>query len=351
PSAVIPEPSATPAPAATPALPAAVPESHDLPAQRGTGQDSHINPTSQEQRSTQRPGAGGEAGSLPVGASIVVDADGGATVGVPDLPQPAPDDAFAAAARDVLRGIVASVEEPAAGGRQKLFGRADLAVVPTAANAGSHLPRAVGLGLALERLRRGTRPADGEPAAAWPADSVVVCSFGDASVNHATVTAALNTAGWYDHTGLRIPVLFVCEDSGRSADGWVATTLRSRPGIRYFAADGTDVAESYRVAAEAAAWVRRHRRPAVLHLGAVRLMGQGDAARDPLLATARLLVTSGYAGGEELLSRYDERGWQLRRIAEEALDEPKLASAVDVVRELAPRRPVRVARAVAEAAE
>nr|WP_307189067.1 transketolase C-terminal domain-containing protein [Micromonospora sp. NBRC 110037] len=375
PSAVIPAPSATPAPAAAPALPAAVHESHDLPAQRGTGQDAHINPTSQEQRSTfreperswnesapigavsyqdlERPGAAGEAGSLPAGApAIVVDADGDATVGVPDLPQPAPDDAFAAAARDVLRGIVASVEEPAAGGRQKLFGRADLAVVPTAANAGSHLPRAVGLGLALERLRRGARPADGEPeAAAWPADSVVVCSFGDASVNHATVTAALNTAGWYDHTGLRIPVLFVCEDSGGSADGWVATTLRSRPGIRYFAADGTDVAESYRVAAEAAAWVRRHRRPAVLHLGAVRLMGQGDAARDPLLATARLLVTSGYAGGEELLSRYDERGWQLRRIAEEALDEPKLASAVDVVRELAPRRPVRVARAVAEAAE
>ncbi|WP_412535469.1 transketolase C-terminal domain-containing protein [Micromonospora aurantiaca] len=388
PAAVIPNPSATPAP------PDAAYDSHDLPAQRGTGKNPHINPTSQEQRSTlreperswsesapmgaasyqdlERPGAGGDAGragapggssgrtnaaageadSLPVGAGIVVDADGGATVGVPDLPPPAPDDAFSAAARDVLRGIVASAEEPAAGGRQKLFGRADLAVVPTAANAGSHLPRAVGLGLALERLRRGARPADGEPeVAAWPADAVVVCSFGDASVNHATVTAALNTAGWYDHTGLRIPVLFVCEDSGGSADGWVATTLRSRPGIRYFAADGTDVAESYRVAAEAAAWVRRHRRPAVLHLGAVRLMGQGDAARDPLLATARLLVTSGYAGGEELLSRYDERGWQLRRIAEEALDEPKLASAVDVVRELAPRRPVRVARAVAEAAE
>ncbi|MFD6636103.1 transketolase C-terminal domain-containing protein [Micromonospora chalcea] len=393
-SAVAPGPSAV-----TPAPSAAGHESHDLPAQRGTGQDSHINPTSQEQRSTlreperswsesapmgavsyqdlERSGAGGdadqagapggssgrmnaatggaaaEADSLPVGAGIVVDADGGATVGVPDLPPPAPDDAFAAAARDVLRGIVASAEEPAAGGRQKLFGRADLAVVPTAASAGSHLPRAVGLGLALERLRRGARPADGEPeVAAWPADAVVVCSFGDASVNHATVTAALNTAGWYDHTGLRIPVLFVCEDSGGSADGWVATTLRSRPGIRYFAADGTDVAESYRVAAEAAAWVRRHRRPAVLHLGAVRLMGRGDAdaARDPLLATARLLVTSGYAAGEELLSRYDERGWQLRRIAEEVLDEPKLASAVEVVRELAPRRPVRVSRAVADAA-
>ncbi|MEV5633717.1 transketolase C-terminal domain-containing protein [Micromonospora tulbaghiae] len=294
-----------------------------------------------------------EAASLPSGAGIVVDADGDATVVVPDLPQPAPDDAFAAAARDVLRGIVASAEEPAAGGRAKVFGRADLAVVPTTSAAGSHLPRAVGLGLALERLRRGARASDGEAdAASWPADAVVVCSFDDAAVDHATATAALNTTGWYDHTGLRIPVLFVCADSGASAEGWVAATLRSRPGIRYFAADGTDVAATYRIAAEAADWVRRQRRPAVLNLSTVRLMeqGDGDAARDPLLATARLLVTSGYAGGEELLARYDERGWQLRRVAEEVLDEPKLASPVEIVRELAPRRPVRVSRAVAEAA-
>lgn len=300
------------------------------------------------------PGAGEtEAGSLPVGAGIVVDADGDATVVVPDLPQPAPDDAFAAAARDVLRGIVASAEEPAAGGRAKVFGRADLAVVPTTSAAGSHLPRAVGLGLALERLRRGARPADGEAEAApWPADAVVVCAFDDGAADHAAATAALNTTGWYDHTGLRIPVLFVCADGGASAEGWVAATLRARPGIRYFAADGTDVAATYRVAAEAAEWVRRQRRPAVLHLSTVRLMeqGDGDAARDPLLATARLLVTSGYASGEELLARYDERGWQLRRVAEEVLDEPKLASPVEIVRELAPRRPVRVSRAVAEAA-
>ncbi|MEV0003012.1 thiamine pyrophosphate-dependent enzyme [Micromonospora sp. NPDC050980] len=312
--------------------------------------------------------AAGEAAPLPVGAGVTVDADGDATVGVPDLPLPSLDDAYAAAARDVLRGMVASAAEPIAGGRHKVFGRADLAVVPTTSTIASHLPRAVGLGLALERLRRAGGDAE---AAAWPPDAVVVCSFGDASVNHATATAALNTAGWYDHTGLRIPVLFVCEDNGlgisvRSPEGWVAAALRSRPGIRYFAADGTDVVETYRVAAEAAAWVRRHRRPAVLHLSTVRLMGHAgadaetayrssaeiaaDVARDPLLVTARRLVAAGYADGAELLARYDERGWQLRRIAEEVLDEPKLASPVEVVAELAPRRPVRVSRAVADSA-
>ncbi|MFI2647362.1 thiamine pyrophosphate-dependent enzyme [Micromonospora fulviviridis] len=310
-----------------------------------------------------------EAASLPTGVGVAVDAAGSATAGVPELPPPDPDDAYAAAARDVLRGMVASAEEPIAGGRHKVFGRADLAVIPTTSTIASHLPRAVGMGLALERLRRGGRRADGDTAP-WPSDAIVVCSFGDASVNHATATAAFNTAGWYDHTGLRIPVLFVCEDNGlgisvRSPRGWVAATLRARPGIRYFAADGTDVAEAYRVAGEAAAWVRRHRRPAVLHLSTVRLMGHAgadaetkyrspaeiaaDVARDPLLATARRLVEAGYATGGELLARYDERGWQIRRLAEEVLDEPKLTSPVDVVAELAPRRPVRISRAVADA--
>ncbi|MEU3454207.1 thiamine pyrophosphate-dependent enzyme [Micromonospora sp. NPDC006766] len=311
-------------------------------------------------------------------------------------PTPDPGDGYAQAARDVLRGMVASAREPIAGGRHKVFGRADLAVIPTTSTIASHLPRAVGMGLALERLRRvggGRRPGGAVPEAGgavpetggavpetggdagagspWPPDAIVVCSFGDASVNHATATAAFNTAGWYDHTGLRIPVLFVCEDNGlgisvRSPKGWVEATLRARPGIRYFAADGTDPVEAYRVADQAATWVRRHRRPAVLHLSTVRLMGHAgadaetayrspaeldaDAARDPLLATARLLVAAGYATGEELLARYDERGWQVRRIAEEVLDEPKLASPAEVLAELAPRRPVRISQAVAEAA-
>ncbi|MFG1777091.1 thiamine pyrophosphate-dependent enzyme [Micromonospora sp. NPDC049048] len=288
---------------------------------------------------------------------------------------------YAEAARDVLRGMVASSREPIAGGRQKVFGRADLAVVPTTPTVAAHLPRAVGMGLAVERLRRldtsgrrdGARAGSGDGAeqVSWPTDAIVVCSFGDASVNHASATAAFNTAGWYDHTGLRIPVLFVCEDNGlgisvRSPKGWVATTLRSKPGIRYFAADGSDLVRAYEVAVEAAAWVRRHRRPAVLHLSTVRLMGHAgadaetayrsadeiaaDLDRDPLAGTARLLVGAGVATGEELLARYDEIGWQVRRIAEEVLDEPKLTVPAEVVAPLAPRRPVRLARAIADAA-
>lgn len=291
------------------------------------------------------------------------------------------------AARDVLRGVVASAYDPIAGGRHKVFGNAAAHIIPTTSTIASHLPRAVGIGFAIERLRRTagrarppateqarpqrTEQAGSETHPGWPSDAIVVCSFGDASVNHASAVAAFNTAGWCDHTGLRLPVLFVCEDNGlgisvHSPEGWVAATLGAKPGIRYFAADGCDLARTYDVAAEAATWVRRHRRPAVLHLSTVRLMGHAgadaevayrpaadiarDLARDPLVATARLLTEAGLASAEELIARYDEIGWQVRVIAEEVLGEPKLTTTADIVAPLAPRRPVRAARAVADAA-
>ena len=59
------------------------------------------------------------------------------------------------ASRDVLLGLLASSDEPIAGGRHKVFGHADLAVIPQTSTIASHLPRAVGVGV---RHRPG-RPA------------------------------------------------------------------------------------------------------------------------------------------------------------------------------------------------
>ncbi|AGL15286.1 thiamine pyrophosphate-dependent enzyme [Actinoplanes sp. N902-109] len=280
---------------------------------------------------------------------------------------PGPEsDAMAEAARDVLRGVVASAAEPISGGRHKVFGRSELQIVPTTSTIASHLPRAVGIayGMSTVPALRGVRSP-------WPSDAIVVASFGDASVNHATATAAFNTAGYLQHTGRQLPLLLVCEDNGwgisvPSPGGWVAETLRTRPGLRYFAADGTDLAAAYDTAREAAGWVREQRRPAVLHLSTVRLMGHAgadaevayrakddisrDVDRDPLIGTARLLVEGGFATVDDLITRYDELGWQVRKVAEEVLGEPKLTSLAEVAAPLAPRRPLRVARHVADAA-
>ena len=277
-----------------------------------------------------------------------------------------PEKGLVEAARDVLRGVVASAQEPIAGGRHKVFGRADLQIIPTTSTVASHLPRAVGVGFAISRA-----PALRGVETPWPEDAVVVASFGDASVNHATATAAFNAAGWYDHAGVRLPLLLVCEDNGwgisvPSPPGWVAEALRSRPGIRYAAADGCDLAAAYDAAVDAVSYVREQRRPAILHLAMVRLMGHAgsdaeiayrssedlsrDLDRDPLISTAQLLITSGLAAPNEVIERYDDLGWQVRKVAEEVLGEPKLASAAEVVTPLAPRRPLRAARWVADAA-
>ncbi|WP_033342311.1 thiamine pyrophosphate-dependent enzyme [Catenuloplanes japonicus] len=283
---------------------------------------------------------------------------------------------LAEAARDVLRGVIASGQEPIAGGRHKVFGNASLHVVPTTSTVASHLPRAVGTAVAIEHGRHlasaeRSGPARPQPVSPWPPDAIVVASFGDASVNHASAQAAFNTAGWSDHSGAKVPLLLVCEDNGLgisvpSPEGWVAALLSSRPGITYFHADGCDLAATYDAAAEAAAYVRRERRPAVLHLELVRLMGHAgadaevayrsaaemtaDAERDPLIATARLLAEAGLASPAQLIGRYDEIGWLVRKVAEEVLGESKLATAAEVMAPIAPRRPVRVAHAITEAA-
>ena len=64
------------------------------------------------------------------------------------------------------------------------------------------------------RSRSTARARLGVDRARGSADAVVLCSFGDASLNHATAQAALNTTAQIAYQGLPLPLLFVCEDNG-----------------------------------------------------------------------------------------------------------------------------------------
>jgi 2-oxoisovalerate dehydrogenase E1 component len=267
--------------------------------------------------------------------------------------------------RDVLLGLVAAADEPIAGGRHKVFGHAGLAVIPQTSTIASHLPRAVGVAFAIDRARKlgvTTR---------WPSDAIAVTSFGDASANHSTATGAINTACQVAHQGLPMPVLFVCEDNGlgisvRTPAGWIAAAYSSRPPMRYFAVDGTDLAGCYDAAVAAAGYVRARRAPAFLHLGVVRFMAHAgsdaevsyrsaaeiaaDYQRDPLLGTARLLVGAGLLTPAEVVRRYESMRGRVRALADDAVTRRRLASAEEVMAPLAPRRPELVARHAVKAA-
>jgi 2-oxoisovalerate dehydrogenase E1 component len=259
---------------------------------------------------------------------------------------------------DVLLGLVAAAAEPIAGGRHKVFGHPELHVIPQTSTIASHLPRATGLAFALGRA------AKLGVLTPWPADSIVICSFGDASANHSTAAGAMNAAGYTAFQGLPVPLLLVCEDNGlgisvRTPPGWIEAAQSGRPQVRYFAADGSDLAAVYDTALAAASYVRSQRRPAFLHLRTVRIGGHAgtdvesgyrtpaeiaaDAARDPLLGTARLLIESGALEPADVLDRYEAVKAHVLARAGELAGSARLASAAEIMAPIAPRRPATVA--------
>jgi 2-oxoisovalerate dehydrogenase E1 component len=264
--------------------------------------------------------------------------------------------------RDILLGVVAASVEPIAGGRHKVFGRKELAILPMTSTIASHLPRAVGMALAIDRAARlGV-------ASPWRPDAVVLCSFGDASLNHATAQAALNTSAQIGFQGLPLPLLWVCEDNGLgisvpSPAGWVESALTAREQLRYETAHGHDPAEVLEVATELAAWVRDERRPAVLHLRCVRYLShagadaemayrapqaiRADYEKDPILGTARWLVGAGRATGAELADDYLAARAEAREIALAAAALPQIETAEQVLAPLAPQSPAVVAERAA----
>ena len=260
--------------------------------------------------------------------------------------------------RDIMLGVVAAAVEPIAGGRHKVFGRKELAVLPMTSTIASQLPRAVGMAIAIDRATRlGV-------ACPWNSDAVVMCSFGDSSLNHATAQAAFNTTAQCTFQGLPVALLLVCEDNGLgisvpSPAGWVESALTARRELRYEVAYGNDPAEVLGVTTELAAWVRERRRPAILHLRTVRYLShagadaemayrtpqaiRADYERDPILGTARWLVSAGRASGEELADDYLAARDEARELGLEVTALPQMTSAEQVMAPLGPRSPAVVA--------
>jgi 2-oxoisovalerate dehydrogenase E1 component len=252
---------------------------------------------------------------------------------------------------DVLLGLVASEDEPIAGGRHKVFGSVELCIPPQTSTIASHLPKAVGAAFSLGRRTR--LGIEGRV----PPDGVVLCSFGDASTNHATACAAFNTAALATHQNLPCPVVFVCEDNGlgisvRTPQGWVGDRFKADPWLTYFGADGLDIVDAYEAASDAIHHTRTTRSPAFLHLRLVRLLGHAGSdveqlyrstdeivaaeARDPVLATARMLVEGGWMQPEQVLELYETTRATVTALSQEAVSRPKLQTAEKIMAPLAP---------------
>lgn len=258
---------------------------------------------------------------------------------------------------DSALSFAASKEDPASGGRHKVWGSKPLWVLPQTSTIASHLPKAFGTAVAIEQARRIGHKLP------IPDDSIAICSFGDASSNHATAQTAFNAAAWTAYQKLPAPVLFVCEDNGigisvKTPDGWVARNFRNRPDLDYFYADGLDLAAGYGDVQRAVEHCRRTRRPTFLHLRTTRIMGHAGTdfeiewrsieelvaveAGDPLLRSAAIALESGLMSKDEVLALYEDTRKKCFAAAEDADRRPRLSTLQEVMAPLAPYTPKKV---------
>ncbi|MCP4093522.1 MAG: MFS transporter [Planctomycetes bacterium] len=253
-------------------------------------------------------------------------------------------------ALETMLGVCASSDDLTSGGRHKVWGSKELWVPPQTSTIASHLPKAVGAAFGIGRAKRMGIESG------VPASTVVCCTFGDASFNHATAQTGLNSSRYAGRHGRPAPVLWVCEDNGigistATPKGWIRDSIDGRSDMPYIEAAG-ELDEIYEAAAVAIATCRRRRGPVFLHMKTVRLWGHAGSdietgyrelseiekneARDPLLAAARLLISTGAATPMQLTEIVDQARRRAKEAGEDAASRPKLTSREDVMKSLAP---------------
>lgn len=259
--------------------------------------------------------------------------------------------------RDTILSQAASREDPIANGRHKVWGSRPLWVLPQTSTIASQLPKAVGTAIAIRRAKQlgAELPI--------PLDSIVVCSFGDASTNHSTAQGAINAARWAAFQNLPTPVLFVCEDNGigisvRTPPNWIEANFENARGLKYYRCDGRDLIDTFDVAREAVDYCRTHRAPVFLHMKTVRMLGHAGTdfepayhtldeiaateALDPLLESARIILRLGLMTPDQILDMYESIRRRVLASAEVVVTLPRLSTKEEVMAPLAPCRPDRV---------
>ena len=248
---------------------------------------------------------------------------------------------------DMALSFMASSEDPISGGRHKVLGSKALNIPPQTSTIASHLPKAVGAAFSIDRAKDlDISERD------LKADSIILCSFGDASANHATALSAFNTASWVSNSGGHVPIIFICEDNGTGIsvptnEHWIEQNFSNRPRLQYVQTDGLHLIDLMIKSRRVEHDCRIDRSPIFLHMKTVRLMGHAGSDvevgykslqdieatefNDPLLHSARILIENNCLSSEEIIHLYEGIGDQVSHVFEAATLRPKLESAQDVM--------------------
>ncbi len=252
---------------------------------------------------------------------------------------------------ELMLSFIASSEDAISGGRHKVFGSFPGFVPPQTSTIASQAPKAVGAAFSINLAKELSIPNK------LPHDSIILCSMGDASLNHSVTQGALNAAEWIRTGNIPLPLILVCEDnrigiSVSTPEHWVENNISLRKQWHYLSADGLNIADVYLRAKQAEHIARTLKKPVFLHMRCVRLMGHAGSdieqhyrsetdiaqteLQDPLLHTARIVIENQLLSNQEIIDQYRDIAEQVRAAAERAIKRPKLQTAAEVMESILP---------------
>ena len=242
----------------------------------------------------------------------------------------------------LLQGVGAQ-DDPASGGRQmpSHWGHKKLNIVSQSSPTGTQWLQAVGCaeaGLYFNELPEAAKAA----GAKFEKDEVVYVSGGDGTTSQGEFYEAMNTA-----CNRKLPVLFMIEDNGyaisvpveiQTAGGSISKLLETFPHLLIVRCDGTDPLESYAAIAQAVAYCRARRGPALVHASVIRPYSHSmsdderlyrpdkereeDAQRDPIPRFGLFLIREGVLEEEELEKLEKEVDAEILAATDKALAAP-----------------------------
>ena len=247
-----------------------------------------------------------------------------------------------------LLQAVGAAEDPASGGRQmpSHWTSKRLNIVSPSSSTATQCLHAVGCAEAGRYFQAHPDAAarhDGDyrqfKDIAFQGDEVVYTSIGDGSTSQGEFWESLNSA-----SNLKLPVLYVVEDNGyaistpvevNTPGGSISRLVANFPNFHFAEVDGTDAIASYRAMAEAVAYCRSGRGPALVHGHVVRPYShslsddetqyraaeelEADALRDPISRMGAWLISKGIADAETLRALEQAVDVEIQRATDRAL--------------------------------
>lgn len=244
---------------------------------------------------------------------------------------------------EMLQGAVGAKDDPNSGGRQmpSHWGHRALNIPSQGSPTGTQCLQAVGAGEAGMIYAAVTDIPDG--AARQHGDEVTYVSIGDGATSEGEFWESLNSA-----CTKPVPVLYLVEDNGyaisvpvsaQTPGGDVSRLVESFPNLKVLRCDGTDYLDSHRTMEEAVQWVRRERKPALVHATVTRPYShslsdderlyktpeerEAEAARDPLVKMRAHLVAHGLATEAEIAAIAADVDKEIARATDDAIASPK----------------------------